>query len=84
MPGADQGGQIVRRHETGSTDERGDLSGLQAKWLAAGRFDWVIALGIVAVTLPTGLFLYDKIPAEKSPLGWIGILAATTRFVGIA
>jgi 8-oxo-dGTP pyrophosphatase MutT (NUDIX family) len=54
-----------------------DLSRLQNEWLSAGRFDWLLALGIVAVTLPTGLFLYDKLSTKTSSAGWAAISTAT-------
>jgi 8-oxo-dGTP pyrophosphatase MutT (NUDIX family) len=70
-------GGIVHEDETDLQAANIEFSRLQGEWLSAGRLDWVIALGIVAVTLPTGLFLYDKLPVNKSPTGWLAVSAAT-------
>jgi 8-oxo-dGTP pyrophosphatase MutT (NUDIX family) len=67
----------VHRDETDRETAEISLSRLPNEWFAAGRFDWVIALGIIAITLPTGLFLYDKFPGDKAPALWLAISATT-------
>src|ERR1035438_7786069 len=74
---ADYKDRNVHRDETESQTVQVNLSRLQDEWLSAGRFDWVIALGIVAVTLPTGLFFYDKFLGMASPAGWGAVSTAT-------
>lgn len=68
---------IVPLHSDETTREiiKSDLPRLQNQWVAVGRFDWVIALGIIAITLPTGLFLYDKFPGNKTTTHWLAISA---------
>jgi 8-oxo-dGTP pyrophosphatase MutT (NUDIX family) len=52
-----------------------DISSLLEVWRKAGRLDWVLTLGVIAVTLPTALTLYGELTPDKTVYGWIGVSA---------
>ena len=50
-----------------------DLPNLLESWRKAGRFEWVVALAVLGLTLPTALTLYGEISTAKDVKGWISI-----------